>query len=169
MRGVGQLFLIEVFLYEQYFSLDGQKLFSLPALDPFLASQLGGASPLWSGQKTINQKVPQREVMVEWVLELPVSAASIRDINTGPASGCNAALVLINQFCIFFLCWLARGEGGWRRLVMEEHILYFWNFFFPVLKKNYLLKQRDGVMSGDGSLSADDYKTSWDQQGDFYE
>lgn len=47
---------------------DGQKLyFSPPTLNPFLASRLvfGGGISFWSGQKTINQKVPAREIMVE--------------------------------------------------------------------------------------------------------
>lgn len=72
------------------------------------------------------------------ILELPVPAASITDVNRGPASGREAALLLINQGCVFFLCRLARDRRGWRGLLVEEHILCF---FFIVLKKNYLLKR----------------------------
>lgn len=82
------------------------------------------------GQRTINQKVPQREIMVEWFLELPVSAASTVDINSDLANGYRAALVLINQFCIFFFVLVGEEqEGGedclWKSIFCGP-LFYFW-------------------------------------------
>lgn len=130
----------------------------------FLASPLalGWSSSFWWGQKTISQKALPREIMVEWFLELPVSAASIIDINSDPANGFSAALVLINQFCIF-LCagWWGAREGGedwsWKSV--------FCFLFFIIFKEKWLAEKRDGIQPDECFLTVGDYKTLSDQKG----
>ena len=136
--------------------------------NPFLVSPLalGWSSSFWWGQKTISQKVLRKEIMVEWFLELPVSAASIIDINSDPANGSSAALVLINQFCIFFCAgWRGAREGGedwsWKNI--------FCFLFFIIFKEKWLAEKRDGILPDDCFLSVGGYKTLSNQKGVVYE
>ena len=136
--------------------------------NPLLASPLalGWSGSFWWGRKTISQKVLPREIMVEWFLELPVSAASIIDISSDPANGFSAALVLINQFCIFFCAgWWGAREGGedwsWKNILFP--------FSFIIFKEKWLAEKRDGTLPDDSFLSVGDYETLSDQKGDVYE
>lgn len=137
----------------------------LPLQTPFfLASPLalGWSSSFWWGQKTISQKALS-ERNNGWVI-FRASCFSSKHYrhNSDPANGFSAALVLINQFCIFFRAgWRGAREGGedwsWKSVFLFPSLLF--------LKKNDLLKREMVYSLDECFLTVGDYKTLSDQKG----
>lgn len=135
-------FLSGGYLYEQYFRVDGQKLdFSPHTLHPFLASRLvfGWGCFFFCGTEDY-QSESASERNNGWVIFRASCFSSKHCRHKQWSSQWLQSCSGSNKSVLYFLfCAGWWGARGWRRLLMEEHIL--WSFIL-FLKKNYLLKKR---------------------------
>ena len=145
--GVKTAFLSWCYLYERYLRVDGQKLDSVHR--PHLPSR--PCRPLACQPSRFRLKrlflVGTEDYQSEsasernngWVIFRASCFSSKHYRHKQRSSQWIQCCTGSNKSVLYFLlCWLVRGERGWRRLVMEEHIVCFPLLF---LKKNDLLKR----------------------------